>query len=99
MGFFSWPVFKLAAKKPKKLCHHFLILANAKFQKISSVTVFTEVVAMISSFHRLSEKKKRTKNHENYSRKYGNYNCSKKISIESKVQKHSEFISILFSLA
>merc|ERR1712037_944542 len=79
--------------------HHFLILANAKFQKISSVTVFTEVVAMISSFHRLSEKKKRTKNHENYSRKYGNYNCSKKISIESKVQKHSEFISILFSLA
>jgi len=26
--------------------------------KISSVTVFTEVVAMISSFHRNSEKKK-----------------------------------------
>merc|ERR1712021_149716 len=75
--------------KPKKLCHHFLILATAKFQKISSVTVFTEVVAMISSFHRLSEKKNERKIMRT------NYNCS----IESKVQKHSEFISILFSLA
>merc|ERR1712172_164951 len=79
--------------KPKKLCHHFLILANAKFQKISSVTVFTEVVAMIFSFHRDGEKKNERKIMRT------NYNCSKKISIESKVQKHSEFISILFSLA
>merc|ERR1712203_662615 len=79
--------------KTKKLCHHFLILANAKFQKISSVTVFTEVVAMIFSFHRDGEKKKRTKNHEN------KLQLLKKISIESKVQKHSEFISILLSLA
>merc|ERR1711865_1204581 len=45
------------AAKNQNICHHFLILAYAKFQKISSVTVFTEVVAMISSFHRLSEKK------------------------------------------
>jgi len=35
------------------------ILPSLKtMSKISSVTVFTEVVAMISSFHRNSEKKK-----------------------------------------
>merc|ERR1712051_1129394 len=76
--------FKLAAKKPKKLCHHFLILANAKFQKISSVTVFTEVVAMISSFHRLSEKKNERKIMRT------NYNCSNinRKNIYMRVQKN-----------
>jgi len=55
----------------KTICH-FLILAQ-NFKKISSVTVFTEVVAMISSFHRLNEKKNERKiMRTNY------YNCSKK---------------------
>merc|ERR1712086_312636 len=70
--------------KPKKLCHHFLILATAKFQKISSVTVFTEVVAMISSFHRLSEKKNERKIMRT------NYNCS--------IYKHPIFFGIVKQL-
>merc|ERR1712037_263252 len=90
----GWPAFKLAAKNQKSSAIIFLFWPMRNFKKISSVTVFTEVVAMISSFHRLSEKKK---NERKIMRT--NYNCSKKISIESKVQKHSEFISILFSLA
>ena len=47
---------------------------------------------MISSFHRLSEKKKTNE-------KSWEIITIAQISIESKVQKHSEFISILFSLA
>jgi len=58
---YSRPAFIQSAAKKHQPFSYF----GAKFQKISSVTVFTEVVAMISSFHRLSEKKKRTKNHEN----------------------------------
>jgi len=41
------------------------ILPSLKtMSKISSVTVFTEVVAMISSFHRNSEKKKKIQSKE-----------------------------------
>jgi len=56
----------------KTICH-FLILAQ-NFKKISSVTVFTEVVAMISSFHRLSEKKNERKIMRT------NYKCSRNIN-------------------
>jgi hypothetical protein len=40
------------------------ILPSLKMSKISSVTVFTEVVAMISSFHRNSEKEKKIQSKE-----------------------------------
>jgi hypothetical protein len=64
------PVLKNCPPKQKKTI---IILPSLKtkqtMSKISSVTVFTEVVAMISSFHRNSEKKKhdnRKKNYENF---------------------------------
>jgi hypothetical protein len=44
----------LCSEKAFKLC----------LSKISSVTVFTEVVAMISSFHRNSEKEKKIQSKE-----------------------------------
>jgi len=51
------PVLKKLPTQTKKTI---IILPSLKqtMSKISSVTVFTEVVAMISSFHRNSEKKK-----------------------------------------
>merc|ERR1712086_731495 len=76
--------------KTKKLCHHFLILATAKFQKISSVTVFTEVVAMISSFHRLARKKNERKIMKT------NYNCSiDKRPKALRIYKHPIFFGIV----
>jgi hypothetical protein len=52
------------------------ILPSLKtMSKISSVTVFTEVVAMISSFHRNSEKEKKNTIERKITR---TYNCSKR---------------------
>jgi hypothetical protein len=57
------PVLKTA--HPNKNYYHPAFFKNKQaMSKISSVTVFTEVVAMISSFHRNSEKEKKIQSKE-----------------------------------
>jgi hypothetical protein len=54
------PVLKTAHPNKKNYYHPAFFKNKQAMSKISSVTVFTEVVAMISSFHRNSEKNKQT---------------------------------------
>merc|ERR1712083_857224 len=60
--------------RTKKALPSFSYFGQCEISKNLSVTVFTEVVAMISSFHRLSEKKNERKIMRT------NYNCSKNIN-------------------